>query len=143
MTTISKSVFVARPADEVFAYLADFSNTAEWDPGVVEAHRTSSGPVGFGSTFDLVTLFRGRRVPVSYEVTAYEPSNRVVLVGRNKSFVGTDDIGVSREGSGTRVTWNAEFQMKGLAKLLQPFLSGVFEKLSAEAMDGLDAKLNT
>lgn len=141
MTRVSKSVFVPRPADEVFAYLADFSNTAEWDPGVAEAIQTSDGTVGLGSTFDLVTLFRGRRVEVSYEVTVYEPPTRVVLVGRNPNFTGTDDIGVTAEGDGARVSWNAEFQMQGLAKVIQPFLGGVFEKLSQEAMDGLKETL--
>lgn len=143
MSRVSKSVFIPKPADEVFAYLADFSNTAEWDPGVAEATRTNQGPIGPGSTFELVTLFRGRRVPVSYELTVYQPSTRVVLVGRNKNFTGTDDIGVTPEGNATRVAWNAEFQMRGPAKLLQPFLSGVFEKLSVEAMKGLEATLNS
>lgn len=142
MTRVSKSVSVPKPATEVFAYLADFTNTAEWDPGVVEAKQTSEGPVGLGSTFDLVTLFRGRRVPVTYELTVYEPTSRVVLVGRNKNFTGTDDIGVTPEGEGTRVTWNVQFQMKGPVRLFQPFLRGVFEKLSVEAMEGLRATLS-
>ena len=141
MTRVSKSVVIPRPADEVFAYLADFSNTAEWDPGVATATQTSDGPVGLGSTFDLVTLFRGREVPVTYEVTVYEPNSRVVLVGRNPRFTGTDDIGVTPEGDGARVSWNAQFEMQGVFKLVQPFLGGVFEKLSQEAMDGLEATL--
>lgn len=143
MTKVTKSVFIHKPADEVFTYLVDFSNTAEWDPGVAEATMTSDGPIGVGSTFDLVTLFRERRVPVTYELTVHDPSSRVVLLGRNKNFMGTDDIGVTPEGDGTRVTWNAEFRMKGPASLLQPFLGGVFEKLSTEAMDGLQATLNS
>lgn len=142
MTKVSRTVFISRPAEEVFTYLADFSNTAEWDPGVAAARMTSDGLVGLGSTFDLVTLFRGRRVPVTYEVTVYEPSSRVTLVGRNKNFTGTDAIGVAAEGAGTRVSWNAQFQLHGLGKLLQPFLGGVFEKLSTEAMDGLEATLS-
>jgi len=142
MTKVSKSVFISRPPEEVFTYLANFSNTAEWDPGVAEATMTSEGPVGLRSTFDLVTLFRGRRVPVTYEVTIYEPSSRVTLVGRNKNFTGTDAIGVAAEGDGTRVSWNAEFQLNGLGRLLQPFLGGTFEKLSTEAMDGLVATLS-
>ena len=141
MTEVSKTVFIPRPPGEVFTYLADFTNTAEWDPGVVEATMTSDGPVGFRSTFDLVTLFRGRRVPVSYEVTVYEPPSRVVLVGTNKNFTGTDDIGITPEGDGTRVSWNANFQMKGVARVFQPFLGGVFEKLSVEAMEGLESTL--
>ena len=143
MTKVSESVFIPRPAEEVFTYLADFSNTAAWDPGVAEATMTSDSPVGLGSTFDLVALFRGRRVDVTYEVTAYEPSTRVVLVGRNKNFTGTDDIGVTPEGDGTRVAWNAEFRMNGPARLLQPFLGGVFRQLSIEAMKGLETTLRT
>jgi carbon monoxide dehydrogenase subunit G len=139
MTKVSKSVFIPGTPEEVFTYLADFTNTAEWDPGVAEATKTSEGPVGFGSTFDLVTLFRGRRVPVSYEVTVYEPPSRVVLVGSNKNFTGTDDIGITPEGDGTRVSWNANFQIKGAVRLFLPFLGGVFEKLSVEAMEGLES----
>jgi len=142
MTKVAESVFIPKPTEEVFGYLAEFSNTAEWDPGIAEARMTSDGPVGLGSTFDVVALFRGRRVPVTYEVTVYEPSSRVVLVGRNKNFTGIDTIGVAPEGDGTRVSWQAEFQMKGLGKLLQPFLGGVFEKLSVEAMDGLEKTLS-
>lgn len=142
MTRVSKSIVVPKPAEEVFAYLADFSNTAEWDPGVAEAVKTTEGPVGVGSTFDLVTLFRGRRIPVSYQVAVYEPSSRVVLVGSNQNFQGTDDIGVSPEGDGARVDWNVVFEMKGLRKLFQPFLRGTFEKLSTEAMEGLESTLS-
>lgn len=141
MPIVRKSVFITRPPEEVFDYLANFETTAEWDPGVVEATKTSDGPVQLGSTFDLVTNFRGRRVPVTYEVTRYEPFDRVVLVGTNQRFTGIDDIGVSAEGGGTKVSWNANFQMKGIAKLFQPFLSSVFENLSQEAIDGLKKTL--
>jgi len=138
---VSKTVSIPRPPSEVFAYLANFENTAEWDPGVAEATKTTQGPVGLGSTFDLVALFRGRPIPVRYEVTVFEPESRVVLVGRNKRFTGTDDIGVSADGDGSTVSWNADFQMEGLGKLFQPFLGGVFEKLSVEAIDGLKKTL--
>ncbi len=141
MPRVSKTVTLPRKPGEVFDYLANFENTAEWDPGVAKATKTSDGPVGLGSTFDLVANFRGRQIPVTYEVTVYEPDSRVVLVGRNKQFTGTDDIGVSPDGDGTRVSWNADFQMEGFAKLFQPFLGGVFEKISAEAMEGLEATL--
>ena len=141
MPQVSKSVLIPRPPQEVFDYLANFENTADWDPGVAEAVKTSAGDVGLGSTFDLVTLFRGRRIEVTYEVTVYEPSTRVVLVGKNSRFTGTDDIGLTPDGEGTRVSWNANFQMEGIAKLFQPFLGGVFESLSQEAMDGLKETL--
>lgn len=44
---------IARPLNEVFAYAADFANGEEWDPGVKSAQKTSDGPVGVGTTYDL------------------------------------------------------------------------------------------
>jgi carbon monoxide dehydrogenase subunit G len=32
----AREIEVSMPADQAFAYLADFTNAAEWDPGVVE-----------------------------------------------------------------------------------------------------------
>ena len=35
-----------RPARETFGYLATFSNTADWDPGVVAGEQLDPGPAG-------------------------------------------------------------------------------------------------
>jgi carbon monoxide dehydrogenase subunit G len=142
VTIVSKSVFISRPPAEVFAYLADFANTAEWDPGIVEATQTSEGDVGLGATFDLVSLFLGRRVPVTYQITEYDPPQRAVIVGRAKNFTGTDTITVSADGDRSRVGWSANFEMRGLGRLIEPFLKGTFEKLSDKAMEGLRQTLN-
>ena len=48
---------VRRPIDEVFAYLADFSNTQEWDPGVVSARKRVDGAVTMGARFKVVSKF--------------------------------------------------------------------------------------
>jgi len=45
MARYKASLDTPRPPDEVFAYLSDFSTTAEWDPGVVEAERLGD-PIG-------------------------------------------------------------------------------------------------
>ena len=137
MPKVSKTVTIGRSPAEVFEYLANFETTAEWDPGIVTATRTSDGPIGIGSTFDLISDFRGRKIPVTYEITEYDPPSRFVIVGTNKQFVGTDDIRVSADGAGTRVDYTADFRMQGIAKLFEPFMGGIFEKLSVEAMDGL------
>jgi carbon monoxide dehydrogenase subunit G len=141
MPKVNKTVTIGRPPAEVFEYLARFETTAEWDPGIVTATRTSDGPIGVGSTFDLVSDFRGRQIPVTYEITEFEPPDRFVIVGRNKRFVGIDEIRVSPEGTGARVDYTADFRMQGIAKLFEPFMGGMFEKLSNEAMDGLKKTL--
>ena len=39
------------PAGETFRYLANFSNAAEWDPGVLAGDSRIRGPVRAGSRF--------------------------------------------------------------------------------------------
>ena len=38
---IERSVTVGQPVDRVFAYLSDFTNTTEWDPGTVRTERVA------------------------------------------------------------------------------------------------------
>lgn len=54
---------VRRPIDPVFAYLAEFSDTQEWGPGVGSAKRRGDGPSTIGTQFALHLAFRwiGRR----------------------------------------------------------------------------------
>ena len=74
---------VQRPSDDVFAYLADFSNTARWDPGVVSATRCGDGPVALGAAFEVVWRFLGRELPLTYRIVQYDPPRRVVLEAEN------------------------------------------------------------
>lgn len=142
MIRISKSVTVATPLEEVFSYLADFSNTAEWDPGVESAEHTTGGDIGPASTFHLVTNFRGRQIPVDYEIASYDPPNRLVFTGDGKRFEGTDDIQLTPvDDNTTKVTWTADFGLKGAARLMEPFLKGTFDDISQHALDGLQDKL--
>jgi carbon monoxide dehydrogenase subunit G len=142
MIRISKSVTVATPLEDVFAYLADFSNTAEWDPGVDSATRTSGGEIGPASTFHLVTNFRGRQIPVDYEIASYDPPNRLVFVGEGKRFAGTDDIQLTPiDDNTTKVTWTADFALKGIGRLFESFMKGTFEDISQHALDGLGDQL--
>lgn len=54
---------VRRLIDAVFAYLANFSNTQEWDAGFVFAKRRGGGRVTVGTQFALHLAFQwiGRR----------------------------------------------------------------------------------
>ena len=142
MPIVNRTVVLPRKPEEVFDYLADFSTTEEWDPGIVSATRVGSDPIGVGSRFDLISEFMGRQIAVPYEITEYDRPNRFVIIGENARFKGIDTLEVTPEGDGTRVSYTADFRMKGIAKLFEPFLGGVFDKLSDKAMDGLTATLD-
>ena len=66
MTTVQRTIEVERAPDEVFAYLADFSNTPEWDPATVSCERLDAGPLRVGARFRYVGRFRGRETDLDY-----------------------------------------------------------------------------
>ena len=45
MARYAATVTSQHPAADTFSYLATFTNTADWDPGVISAEQLDSGPV--------------------------------------------------------------------------------------------------
>ena len=128
--------------DEAFAYLSDFSTSAEWDPGVVSAERVSGGATGQGTEFRLVAEFLGRRTPLIYRVVEYDPPHAVTFLGENETVVSHDRITFERIPMGTRVGYDAELKLKGLFRLANPFLKLAFNRVGDRALAGLRAVLS-
>ena len=138
---VRESIEVGLSLEEAFAYVADFSTTTEWDPGITAARRLS-GDGGVGTEYDVTASFRGREVPFRYRVTEHEPDARIVLVGEGRSASSTDTIVFSQSGGGTRIDYQAEFRLKGLLMLAAPFLGSTFRSLAEKALAGLKAQLD-
>lgn len=134
MVSVERTFVVTRPATEVFDYLSDFTNTEHWDPGTVSTTRVDSGPIGVGATFHNVSKFRGRTTELDYELTDYEPSNRLVFTGNNKTVTSRDKLHFTATGDDTSITYRAEFEFHGLAKLAAPLLKPGLEKLADETI---------
>ena len=72
MITIQETATTARPRPEAFAYVADFTTAAEWDPGLRYSERVS-GDGGVGTRYRVGATFAGRVVPMIYEVIEHGP----------------------------------------------------------------------
>jgi carbon monoxide dehydrogenase subunit G len=137
MAHARETVRSPRSQAEVFAYLSDFTTTAEWDPGVKEAEQLTDGPVGDGTRIRVVASFMGRAVELVYEVTEFEPPRRIVLRGENSTTLSIDEIVVDPEGKGCRVSYDANLTLKGSLRLADPLLALVFRRIANRAIDGL------
>jgi len=136
-----REIEVAAAADIAFAYLADFANAAEWDPGIAEARRLTPAPTEVGSRFEVIALFRGRRQRFEYVVTELEDGSRVALRGEGEKARSDDVITVATSGSGSRVTYEADLRLKGAYRAAEPFLRSTFERMGDAALDGLAVHL--
>jgi Polyketide cyclase / dehydrase and lipid transport len=137
MAQYRASIDTGWTSDEAFAYLSDFSTSAEWDPGVAEAERVSAGKLGEGTQFRLVAEFLGRKTPLTYRVVEYEPPRAVTFVGENATVVSHDRITFETIATGTRVTYDAELSLKGLLRLADPLLALAFNRVGDRALAGL------
>jgi carbon monoxide dehydrogenase subunit G len=125
----------ASPA-AVFAYLSDFTTTTAWDPGTVETTRVT-GDGGVGTTYRNVSTFAGRQTELTYEVVTHQPDTQFALRGENKTVRAHDTMDIAPLGTGTTVTYTADFAFKGVAKLLAPLLAPALKRLGDEAEKGL------
>jgi carbon monoxide dehydrogenase subunit G len=138
---VTEVIEVPRSQVESFAYVADFTTVAEWDPGI-HASRKVWGDGGVGSLYEVEAEFRGKTMPFTYTVTAYEQDARIVLDGVGEKATSVDTIAFEPNAAGgTRITYSADFKLKGVLRVAEPFLGGTFRTLAQKALAGLAAKL--
>jgi len=141
MTTLHEQVETTLPIEDVFAYVADFANSREWDPGVAAAERLDGGPVGLGSHFRLGVRLGPRVAPMEYRISVFEPPTRVVLVGSGSGVSAVDEIRLERLATGTRLDYTADIRLGGILRLVEPFLGGAFANIGRNAADGMERTL--
>jgi carbon monoxide dehydrogenase subunit G len=139
--TYSTEIAAAEGQDEVFDYLATFSNASEWDPSVTQGEQLTRGPAVLGSVYRLGVRVAGRVVPFEYQVVDIDRPRRVVLQARRGHLVSTDTITVEGAGAGSRVRYVAVLQGMGLLRLATPVLGHLFSSMARQAAAGLRAEL--
>ena len=77
---------IARPADEVFSFLADASNNPRWQSGMQSCEWTDEPPIGTGSRYRQVATFMGRPVVSVFEVSEFEPGRTIRIDTLESTF---------------------------------------------------------
>jgi uncharacterized membrane protein len=100
--TIERAVTVEKPVEIVFAYLSDFENTVDWDPGTVSTVKVD-GDGGVGTKYRNKSSFAGRETELEYVVQQLETGRIFQLRGENKTVVALDTMTFRGTGAGTEV----------------------------------------
>ena len=82
MATFHNTVTIARPTDEVFAFLADFGNIPAWNYAITRTVQTSPGPAGVGAPYRQTRTIP-RRSQEAFEVTHFVPPSRLAIKDRS------------------------------------------------------------
>jgi NAD(P)-dependent dehydrogenase (short-subunit alcohol dehydrogenase family)/uncharacterized protein YndB with AHSA1/START domain len=142
MIRLHETIEVPRPIDEVFAYTSDFSNAAQWDPGVPQSAKAHQGPIGIGAVFNLRVKFGPRSIPMTYVIREYDPPKRVVLEGTGDSVHALDEIEFAATPHGTHITYSADISLLGAFSVVEPWLKGPLVSVGKSAVRGLQATLS-
>jgi carbon monoxide dehydrogenase subunit G len=142
MTILRETIETTLPLDDAFAFVADFANAERWDPGVASSVRTNPGPLAVGARYHLGVRLGGRVAPMDYEVTAFEPSRRVVLTGRGSGIEAVDEIAFIATAVGTRIDYTADIRLVGLLRLAGPFAGGALAGVARRAREGMRVALD-
>lgn len=133
MVHVTRTFTVEQPVEFVVDYLADFSHAEAWDPGTQSCTRTDGdGPIAVGATWHNVSKVLGRETELTYRLEKLEPGH-VVLKGSNKTATSTDDIAVAAtSGGGSEITYTADIELNGAAKLAAPVMKIEMERLGTK-----------
>jgi carbon monoxide dehydrogenase subunit G len=141
VTTVTRTFSVKPPPQVVVDYLKDFEHAEQWDPGTESCRRADAGPIAVGATWQNTSKIAGVQTELTYTLEKLT-DNTIVLVGRNDTATSTDTITVHRSGSGSEITYHADIEMRGLAKLAAPAIKLIFEKIGNDTVKQMSEVLN-
>lgn len=130
---------INQPADEVFKFLANAENNPQWQNGMRSCTWTSEPPIGVGSTYEQHARFMGKNVRSTFEVTAYEPGQRIAIKAVESTFPIEVDRAVAPTGpESCKVTAVISGGPEGtIAGLVGPFAGRIAQNLINRDYDRL------
>lgn len=143
-TTVTTSIVIQRPVEDVFAFVTDARNNPQWQSrsGLQRTQQLPDGPVGVGTRIIEVWKFMGIESESTSEVNEYEPNRKYT----RRSIGGSSPI---KEGTftfeqvadGTRLMARLHIQAGGLFAIAEPLLASNLQRGFDETFATLKAML--
>lgn len=127
------TVRTEKTPDEVFAYMSDLRNFADWDPGVKKVAQVKGEAGGPDSEFDVTVSGTTLR----YVTEKYEPDTELLVVAKSSMLKSTDRVTVVADGATTLVTYDALLELNGVLRFADPLLGLAFGRIGDRAAAGL------
>ena len=130
-------VKTAKAPRNVFAYMADLRNFAQWDPGVKAVRQVKGSGGGPDAVFDVTVAGVGRDLTLRYVTEEHDAPRNLLVVARSLIFTSIDRITVEPDGKGSIVTYDADLRLNGVLRIGDLGLRLVFGRIGDRAADGL------
>jgi len=121
------NIYINRPVEQVFAFLADAKNLHAWQSDLVENGQLTEGALRVGTRFREVRRTGPRQSEIQAEITVFEPNKRFATKTLTKPQA-TVSYAFDSEDGGTRLTYKFAMITSGLMRLLEPLIVGSIKK---------------
>ena len=130
MAHIEGEVFIRRPVEEVFEFVADERTEPTYNRNMLASEKVTDGPIGIGTPFRATIRARRRALPMDIEYTdiEYTGSDRPHLIASTTRMAAADFSGTmtfTSTAAGTRLRWSWQPRPKGVVRLVAPVLTRV------------------
>jgi len=135
MPSAQRSVRIARPVDDVYAFFADPAHESSWRGDALREF-TPMGPVAVGTRIrQVVAGPMGRSVDADIEITDLQPGVRYAFKGVAGPLRPTGEYAFRPVEEGTEVTFRLDAPLSGIKKL---FMGPAVQKSMLAEMAALD-----
>ena len=142
MISAESSAVIARPIQEVWAFVSDPRNEPKWHTAILEIRPEadpSSGPPSsweLGSTWLVTVQFMGRREYV-VEITGLEPYRRLEITTKTGPMRPIVTYLFEPANGGTRFTRHLDLPVQGSFRIMQPLMRRNAKKRNADFVQNL------
>jgi uncharacterized protein YndB with AHSA1/START domain len=137
MQTFENVVTIQKPAEEVFAFLADFENIPKWNYAIEQTSKVSAGPVGVGTRYHQTRSVPSRSAE-DFEVTVFQPASRLAIHGQIGPFQATISYELEARAGATRLVNSVELDpSQAMLRLVAPLAAGKIKAAVAQNLGTL------
>ena len=138
---VTTSTVVARPLEEVAAYLVDAGHAPQWYANIVRVQPLTPPPYTVGSRMTFEARFLGRTLIYTYEITALDPASGLTMTTHEGPFPMTTVYGWEPAGDGTRVTLRNHGEPSGFGAVAAPVMAAALRRANKADLARLRAVL--
>jgi uncharacterized membrane protein len=131
MSTIERSIVIERPVQDVWDFVQDTSKDALWQTTLVQSQVLTEGPRRVGTQVQEVRRFLGVQIPMTLELTEFEPERRSSLKAVAGGIPLSGNYMLEPLDGGTKLTVTGQLEAHRLFKLAEP----VFARMTSRELE--------
>ena len=120
MFELEETVAIAKPIEDVWAFVMDVTQEPLWQTTLTEVRRLTDGPLTTGSQVQETRRFLGRRIDTLWEMVEADGPVRSSIRSVKAPFAWSGTYALRPEDRGTRFTLSLRADPAGFFRLAEP-----------------------